>query len=191
MEGKRIFRGLALITLPLAAGLSACGEGNSKVSSAVSQVATEARRVTTKDTAAPIPTPPTSERSREEIIHTFVDKFGGAVVLSVKGLTISTEFDVEFTRVDIPPTQWIAIDHAKKHLTSDKTDANGNRPDVVFPATSCTGIYQFAVSADQGRTFTPNILTDNRTGKSSDTFTLNPNTCTQTVTIHIQQPTSH
>ncbi len=171
MEGKRILQGLFLASLPLAAGFGACGESSeAKETSPDALKSAEVKSTPTK----------TTEQKKDEAIHAMVSQFGGAVVLRVNGLTSSNGLDVEFTRTDIPSQQWTVLDHRKFHLTSNM---------AIIPATSCEGTYQFAIPGDQGRSSTTLIMEDSF-GNRSDTFNLDPATCTQTVTVDIQQQTS-
>lgn len=134
-----------------------------------------------KETVTPaatsIPTPTKEDRpygGSQDIVDKVVDRFGGAVIFTAKGLDPNEKMIVNFERVDIPESQQQDIDSENMEI--------GNNQTTVFAATSCKGKFSVSVSLDEGRSYTILPVPDIVTREPLETFELKRD-CTRPITF--------
>ncbi len=176
-------------SLPLAAGLSACGGGSSKL-----ERPTQIPYATAAPTPEPQPVsvitcPPTnphSPESYERIIKETVDQHGGAIILTLNGLKCNgypTEFTIGSNQRGGRLFEDPSITQISTHGYTD-----GSPVTLVTPATSCSSEYIIGLVLRNPTVPIPTVdvflqtFRDEKTGHNSPYFSLDEN-CTKTITF--------
>lgn len=196
VDPKAIARTALTASLPLAAGLSACGDGptssgipariETPMSAPQAPVnpTTEPKR-TTITLEANCPPTPYPDEYYESVIQQTIKDHGGAIIVRIKGLTCEKDYApyVSFV-VDRMDSNTSPYDRASADIYgfSDKSDSI-----AIFPATSCTGEYRIGEkSANPNLTYYFRLI-DEKTGVAQDTFKLNED-CKKIITLEPNIP---
>lgn len=195
---KSIAKTALAASLPIAAGLSACGDGATQSGmptrletptrapmAPVSPTPEPGRTTITLEVNCP-PTDPNTPESYEKLTKEIIQQYGGAVVVVTKGLTC------EKNNAPYVPLTFMRLDISANSSPYDTANLNvfgyADGSDVVsiFPATACDGKFALGVRSAQN-VFNGILVQNEKTGKLAPTFELYED-CTTTIILEPDIP---
>ncbi|MBP7832613.1 MAG: hypothetical protein KA035_02475 [Candidatus Levybacteria bacterium] len=197
---KNLARTMFAASLPIAAGLSACGDGATK-SGMPSSLESPTRapiagpanptpepgRTTITLEANCIPTNPNTLDSYEKSIAETVVEHGGAIVVTIEGLTCEKNY-APYINLGLERKDAITSPYDKVRLDYIYGFSDGSPVVVIFPATSCEGEYSIGNPINDSEKFIDPVEVKNEiTGVKETEFKLNEN-CIKYITLKPDTP---